>query len=201
MIAAFNLDPFMNIEKIALFIDGPNFYFSARALGLDVDFKRLLAEFERRGSLLRAYYYTTVVENAEFATVKPLIDWLDYNGYTVVTKPAKEFDDGEGRRKFKRNIAVELAVDALEIVARVDHIFLFSGDGDYRKLIEALQRRAVRVTVVSSVQTNPSTIAEELRRQADAFLDLADLRSSIERITPTPERRKHLAADPVRQRG
>jgi uncharacterized LabA/DUF88 family protein len=205
MITAFDLDPFMNIEKIALFIDGPNFRFSARALGLDVDFKRLLAEFERRGSLLRAYYYTTVVENAEFATVRPLIDWLDYNGYTVVTKPAKEFrefDDGEGRRKFKRNIAVELAVDALEVVARVDHIFLFSGDGDYRKLIEALQRRAVRVTVVSSVQTNPSMIAQELRRQADAFLDLADLRSSIERITPTPpERRKHLAADPVRQRG
>jgi uncharacterized LabA/DUF88 family protein len=201
MIAAFNLDPFMNIEKTALFIDGPNFYFSARALGLDVDFKRLLAEFERRGSLLRAYYYTTVVENAEFATVKPLIDWLEYNGYTVVTKPAKEFDDGEGRRKFKRNIAIELAVDALEVVARVDHIFLFSGDGDYRKLIEALQRRGVRVTVVSSVQTNPSMIAEELRRQADAFLDLADLRSAIERITPTPERRKHLAADPVRRRG
>jgi uncharacterized LabA/DUF88 family protein len=133
--------------------------------------------------------------------VKPLIDWLDYNGYTVVIKLAKEFDDGEGRRKFKRNIAVELAVDALEIVARVDHIFLFSGDGDYRKLIEALQRRAVRVTVVASVQTNPSTIAEELRRQADAILDLADLRSSIERITPTPERREHLAADPVAKRG
>jgi uncharacterized LabA/DUF88 family protein len=200
MIVAFNLDPFMNIEKIALFIDGPNFYFSARALGLDVDFKRLLAEFERRGSLLRAYYYTTVMENAEFAAVRPLIDWLDYNGYTVVTKPAKEFD-GEGRRKFKRNIAIELAVDALETVARVDHIFLFSGDGDYRKLIEALQRRGVRVTAVSSVQTNPSMIAEELRRQADAFLDLADLRSAIERITPTPERRKHLAADPVRRLG
>jgi uncharacterized LabA/DUF88 family protein len=200
MIVAFNLDPFMNIEKIALFIDGPNFYFSARALGLDVDFKRLLAEFERRGSLLRAYYYTTVMENAEFAAARPLIDWLDYNGYTVVTKPAKELD-GEGRRKFKRNIAIELAVDALETVARVDHIFLFSGDGDYRKLIEALQRRGVRVTVVSSVQTNPSMIAEELRRQADAFLDLADLRSAIERITPTPERRKHLAADPVRRLG
>jgi uncharacterized LabA/DUF88 family protein len=142
---------------------------------------------------LRAYYYTTVAENAEFDTVKPLIDWLDYNGYTVVTKPTKEFDDGEGRRKFKRNIAIELAVDALEIVARVDHIFLFSGDGDYRKLIEALQRRGVRATVVSSIRTNPTMIAEELRRQADAFLDLADLRSSIERITSTQERRKHMA--------
>src|ERR1700728_3092669 len=131
MIAACNLEPFMDVEKIALFIDCPNFYYSTRAISLDVDFKRLLAEFERRGSLLRAYYYTTVVENTEFAAVKPLIDWLDYNGYTVVTKPAKEFDDGEGRRKFKRNIAIELAVDALEVVARVDHIFLFSGDGDY----------------------------------------------------------------------
>jgi uncharacterized LabA/DUF88 family protein len=125
--------------------------------------------------------------------VTPLPSQLDYNGYTVVTKPAKEFDDGEGRRKFKRNIAIELAVDALEIVARVDHIFLFSGDGDYRKLIEALQRRGVRATVVSSIRTNPTMIAEELRRQADAFLDLADLRSSIERITSTQERRKHMA--------
>jgi uncharacterized LabA/DUF88 family protein len=182
---AFNLEPFMNVEKIALFIDGPNFYYGARALNLDVDFKRLLAEFERRGSLLRAYYYTTVAENTEFAAVKPLLDWLDYNGYTVVTKAAKEFDDGEGRRKFKRTIAVELAVDALEIVALVDHIFLFSGDGEYRKLVEALQRRGARVTVISSLHTKPATIAEELRRQADEFLDLASLRISIERITPT----------------
>jgi uncharacterized LabA/DUF88 family protein len=192
MVPAFNLEPFVNVEKIALFIDGPNFYYGARALGLDVDFKRLLAEFERRGSLLRAYYYTTV-ENAEFVGVRPLIDWLDYNGYTVVTKPAKEFDDGEGRRKFKRNMAIELAIDALDIAARVDHIFLFTGDGDYRKLIEGLQRRGVRVTVVSTLRTNPPLIAEGLRRQADEFLELANLRSSIERITLTPEGGKHLA--------
>jgi uncharacterized LabA/DUF88 family protein len=183
MVCAFNQEPFVNVEKIALFIDGPNFYHSARALSIDVDFKRLLAVFERRGSLLRAYYYTTV-DNAEFVGVRPLIDWLAYNGYAVFTKPAKEFDDGEGRPKFKRNIAIELAVDALEIVARVDHIFLFSGDGDYRKLIEALRRRGVRVTVVSTMRTNPPMIADELRRQADEFLDLASLRSSIERITP-----------------
>jgi uncharacterized LabA/DUF88 family protein len=193
MVAALSLEPFVDVEKIALFIDGPNFHYAARALGLDVDFKRLLADFERRGSLLRAYYYTTVVENTVFAAVKPLINWLDYNGYTVITKAAKEFDDGEGRRRFKRNIAIELAVEALEIVACVDHIFLFSGDGDYRKLIEALQRRGARATVVSSIRTKPAVIAEELRRQADAFLDLADLRSSIERITPTLERRKHTA--------
>jgi uncharacterized LabA/DUF88 family protein len=170
----------VSVEKIAVFIDGPNFYHGTRALDLDVDFKRLLVEFERRGSLLRAYYYTTV-ENKEFA-VKPLIDWLEYNGFTVVTKPVKEFDDGEGRRIFKRNMAVELAVGALEIAARVDHIFLFSGDGDYRKLIQALQRRGVRVTIVSSTRTKPPMIAEELRKQADEFLELGSLRKSIERI-------------------
>src|SRR3984893_7600634 len=189
-----------NGTKLALFIDGANAHATAKALGFDIDYRRLLTEFQSRGTLVRAFYYTAILEDQEYSSIRPLIDWLAYNGFTVVTKPAKEFDDGEGRRKFKRNIAVELAVDALEVVARVDHIFLFSGDGDYRKLIEALQRRGVRVTVVSSVQTNPSMIAEELRRQADAFLDLADLRSSIERITPNPERRKHLAADPVRQR-
>jgi uncharacterized LabA/DUF88 family protein len=165
---------------------------TALALSIfDVDFKRFLAELERRGSLLRAYYYTTV-ENTEFAAVRPLIDWLDYNGYTVVTKPVKEFEDGEGRRKFKRNMAVELAVNALDIAARVNHIFLFSGDGDYRKLIEALQRRGVRVTVVSGVQTNPPLIAETLRRQADEFLELASLRNSIERIGSAQERPKRM---------
>ena len=176
----------MNVEKIAVFIDGPNFYYGTRALNLDVDFKRLLAEFERRGSLLRAYYFTTV-ENAEFTAVRALVDWLDYNGYTVVTKPAKEFDDGEGRRKFKRNMAVELAVHALGIAERVDHVFLFSGDADYRKLIEALQRRSVRVTVVSSIRTKPPMIAEELRKQADEFLELASLRNSIERTQRLPK--------------
>jgi NYN domain len=115
--------------------------------------------------------------------IRPLVDWLDYNGYAVRTKPAKEHDDGEGGRRVKRNIGVELAVDALEIARRIDHAFLLSGDGDLRAVTERVQRLGVRVTVVSSVRTKLPLIADELRRQADVFLEVDTLRalSSVRR--------------------
>jgi uncharacterized LabA/DUF88 family protein len=166
---------------LALFVDGPSLHYTARALGFEIDFKRLLSEFKVRGALVRAFYYTMIVEDAEFQTIRPLIDWLDYNGFTVRAKPTKEFDDGEGRRKIKRNIAIELAVDALEIAKHVDHIILFSGDGDLRALIEAVQRRGVHVTVISTIKTRPPMIADELRRQADTFLELEELRAAVGR--------------------
>src|SRR5712675_1960662 len=137
-------------SKIALFIDGANTYAAAKTLGFDIDYRRLLKEFQGRGILLRAFYYTAIIEDQEFSSLRPLIDWLDYNGFTVVTKPAKEFDDGEGRRKFKRSMSVELAVDAMELAEHVDQIVLFSGDGDFRALVEAVQSRGVHVTVVST---------------------------------------------------
>jgi uncharacterized LabA/DUF88 family protein len=172
-----------NSGKTALFIDGQNFYYTAKALGLDVDYKRLLEAFSRDGLLTRAYFYTTVVEGDDFQSVRPLVDWLDYNGYTVRAKPAKEFDDGDGRRKFKRSIGIELTVDALELAPHVDRAVLFTGDGDYRTLVEALQRRGVHVTVVSTMRTRPPMIADELRRQADTFVDLEGIRTQIERST------------------
>jgi uncharacterized LabA/DUF88 family protein len=167
-------------DKTALFIDGTNLHYTAKALGFDIDFKRLIEEFEKRGSILRSYYYTTISEGTESA-VRPLVDWLDYNGFTVRAKPAKEFDDGDGRRKIKRNIGVELAVDVLEIAKHLDQLVLFSGDGDFRSLVEAVQRRRTHVTVVSSVRTRPPMVADELRRQADAFLELDDLKAAIGR--------------------
>jgi uncharacterized LabA/DUF88 family protein len=172
-----------NSGKTALLIDGQNFYYTAKALGLDVDYKRLLEAFSRDGLLTRAYFYITVVEGDDFPSVRPLVDWLDYNGYTVRAKSAKEFDDGEGRRKFKRSIGVELTVDALELAPHVDRAVLCTGDGDYRALAEALQRRGVHVTVVSTIRSKPPMIADDLRRQADTFVDLDDLRSQIGRST------------------
>jgi uncharacterized LabA/DUF88 family protein len=163
--------------RIALFIDGANLHATARALGFDMDFKRLLAEFHGRGQLLRAFYYTAIFEDQESSSIRPLIDWLDYNGFTVVTRPVKEFTDASGRRKTKVNISTELAVNALEISEHVDQIVLFSGDGDFRPLVEAVQRRGVRVTVVSTTTSAPPMIADELRRQADCFIDLVDLQS------------------------
>ena len=168
-------------EKIALFIDGANLYATAKTLGFDIDYKRLLREFQSRGYLLRAFYYTAVIEDQEYSSIRPLIDWLDYNGYTVVTKATKEFIDASGRRKVKGNMDIELAVDAMELSEHLDHIVLFSGDGDFRSLVEALQHKGKRVSVVSTLTTNPPMVADELRRQADQFIDLAYLQNEIGR--------------------
>ena len=168
-------------EKIALFIDGANLYSAARSLGFDIDYKRLLAEFGKKGYLLRAYYYTALAEDQEFSTLRPLIDWLDYNGYSVVTKPLKEFFDQSGRRKVKGNMDIELVIDAMELCDQVDHIVLFSGDGDFRRLAEAVQRKGKKFSVVSTLQTQPPMIADDLRRQADNFIELAELQNAIGR--------------------
>ena len=156
-------------NRTALFIDGVNLYSTAKALGFDIDYKRLLKEFQSHGTLVRAFYYTAVNEDQEFSSVRPLLDWLDYNGFTVVTKPTKEFIDSNGHRKVKGNMDVELTVDAMELADRVDQIVLFSGGGDFRSLVEAVQRRGVRVTVVSTISSQPPMIADELRRQADVL--------------------------------
>jgi uncharacterized LabA/DUF88 family protein len=170
-----------NLPKIALFIDGANLYATTKTLGFDIDYKRLLKEFQSQGYLMRALYYTALVEDQEYSSIRPLIDWLDYNGYRVVTKPTKEFVDSMGRRKVKGNMDIELAIDALELAPYIDHMVLFSGDGDFRSLVEAMQRKGVRVTVISTVSTQPPMIADELRRQADEFLDIAHMANKIGR--------------------
>ncbi|EFL90660.1 NYN domain-containing protein [Ahrensia sp. R2A130] len=168
-------------EKIALMIDGANLYATSRALGFDIDYRQMLVAFQKRGYVLRAYYYTALVEDQEYSAIRPLIDWLDYNGYRVITKPAKEFTDASGRRKVKGNMDIELAVDALDLADTVDHFVLFSGDGDFRALVESLQRKGRRVTVVSTTSSQPPMIADELRRQADVFIDLKSLQDEIGR--------------------
>src|ERR1700751_5894800 len=169
------------VEKIALFIDGANLYATAKSLGFDVDYERLLKEFQSRGELLRAFYYTAIIEDQEYSSIRPLVDWLDYNGYTVVTKMTKEFIDANGRRKIKGSMDIELAVDAMQLAEHIDQMGLFSGDGDFRPLVEAIQRRGVRVTVVSPISSQPPMIADELRRQADVFIDLVELRAKVAR--------------------
>src|SRR5690554_4614863 len=166
-------------ERIALFIDGANLYATAKALGFDIDYKRLLALFRKQGQLLRALYYTALAEDQEYSSIRPLIDWLDYNGYTMVTKPTKEFTDSTGRRKIKGNMDIELTVDAMRLSRNLDHIVLFSGDGDFKSLVAALQQEGRRVSVVSTLQTQPPMVADELRRQSDQFIDLADLEQFI----------------------
>ena len=168
-------------EKIALFIDGANLYAAARALGFDIDYKRLLSVLGENARVIRAFYYTALIEDQEYSPIRPLVDWLDYNGYTMVTKPTKEFTDSYGRRKIKGNMDIELAIDVMEMASIIDHVVLFSGDGDFRRLIEAVQRKGVRVTVVSTVKSSPPMVADELRRQADHFVEMTDLTEEIVR--------------------
>ncbi|MET0605502.1 MAG: NYN domain-containing protein [Beijerinckiaceae bacterium] len=174
-------------ERIALFIDGANLYATTKTLGFDIDYRRLLAEFKTRGSLVRAHYYTALIEDQEYSSIRPLVDWLDYNGYRVVTKPAKEFVDSMGRRKVKGNMDIEIAVDALELSPFITNLVLFSGDGDFTPLVEAVQRKGVKVSVVSTITTQPPMVSDDLRRQADEFIDIARL---IDKIGRDPAERQ-----------
>jgi uncharacterized LabA/DUF88 family protein len=168
-------------ERVALFIDGVSLYATAKSLDFDVDYKRLLMLFEQRAQLVRAFYYTALAEDQEYSSIRPLIDWLGYNGFTVVTKPTKEFTDASGRRKVKGNMDIEIAVQAIQLAPVLDHIVLFSGDGDFRSLVADLQLRGKRVSIISTLQSSPPMVADELRRQADQFIDLADLEPIISR--------------------
>ena len=169
-------------ERVAIFIDGANLYAAARSLGFDIDYKRLLALFGEECHLVRAFYYTALIEDQEYSPLRPLVDWLDYNGYTMVTKPTKEYTDAMGRRKIKGNMDIELAIDMLEMAQFLDHAVLFSGDGDFRRLVEAVQRRGVRVSVVSTLRSQPPMVADDLRRQCDTFIELQDLAPQIMRV-------------------
>ncbi len=183
---------FYTSERVALFIDGANLYATSKSLGFDIDYKRLLTLFRGKCQLVRALYYTALAENDEYSSIRPLIDWLDYNGYTMVTKPTKEFTDATGRRKVKGNMDIELAVDAMKLSESLDHIVLFSGDGDFRPLVAALQQKGKRVSVVSTLQTQPPMVSDDLRRQADQFVDLADLLAQVGRDPSVRAQREQL---------
>jgi uncharacterized LabA/DUF88 family protein len=188
---------FYKTERLALFIDGANLYSSGKTLGVEVDYRKLLDEFRRRGQLVRAYYYTALIENEDYSPIRPLVDWLQYNGFKVVTKPAKEFTDSTGRRRIKGDMDVEITVDMLGLAPHVDHVVLFSGDGDLTRLVEAVQERGVRVSVVSSIKTQPPMIADELRRAADTFIELADLAELVGRPPRTASPQMATAGAPA----
>lgn len=187
---------FYKNERTALFIDGANLYATAKALGFDIDYKKMLNLFRTKGVLVRALYYTAIADEQEYSSIRPLIDWLDYNGYTMVTKPTKEFTDSTGRRKVKGNMDIELAVDAMDLSKYLDHIILFSGDGDFRSLVAALQNRGKRVSVVSTLRTSPPMIADELRRQADQFIELCNLEDDVCRDADSPQQFEEEIDDP-----
>jgi uncharacterized LabA/DUF88 family protein len=169
-------------ERYAVFIDGANLYQTAKALGFDIDYKSLRRVFRGHGHLMRIYYYTALLDDQEYSPVRPLVDWLDYNGYSLVTKPLKEYTNVAGRRKYKGNMDIEIAVDIMEMSRHLDHIVLCSGDGDFRKLVEAVQRQGCKMSIISTLHTTPPMVADELRRQADFFVELQDLEPEIARV-------------------
>lgn len=177
-------------ERTAIFIDGPNLYSASRQLEFNIDYKAMLDHFMDACKFVRANYYTAVTpEDGEFSPLRPLVDWLSYNGYALKTKPMKEYTDETGRKRHKGNMDIEIAVDMMRIAPRIDHAVLFSGDGDFCALVQALQDQGVRVTVVSSKEGKNGVIADELRRQADAFIDLVDVRKHFAR-KDDPRRRE-----------
>lgn len=194
---------FQTTERVGVFIDGANLHATAKALDFDIDYRRLLVFFREQAQLIRAMYYTALIEDQEYSSLRPLVDWLDYNGFTVVTKAAKEFTDSAGRRKIKGNMDIELSVDAMDLCTHLDHVVLFSGDGDFRALVAALQRKGKRVSIISTLESQPPMVADDLRRQADQFIDLAEIEHAVRRErtpaagTVTPVARKAPALPPV----
>lgn len=182
------------MERVGLFVDGANLYHTSRALGFEIDFAAMLDYFRGGTYLVRAFYYTALVETEDYSPLRPLTDWLAYNGWQVVTKPAKQQADPSGRMRLKGNMDVELAVDMMELAPQLDHVVLLSGDGDFRRLVEAVQRMGVRVTVVSSTRVQPPMIADELRRQADAFIEIAEIAPEFTRRQVEPRGRAPLPA-------
>lgn len=174
---------FHQTERLALFIEGPALYAAARSIGLDIDYRRLLGFFRQRSYLVRTLYYTPVSENEEFVTVRPLIDWLEYNGFYVVTKPVKVYVDVAGRRKTKGSLHVDMAVHALQLAENLDHLILASSAGGFSSLSAALQAKGKRVSVLSTLKSGPAFVEDDLRRRADQFIELADIRTDIERIS------------------
>ncbi len=188
---------FLPNERCALFIDGANLYSASRNLGFDVDYRSLLEFFRSRTQIVRAYYYSALLDTEEYSPLKPLTDWLAYNGFSLVTKAAREFTDATGRRRVKGNMDIELAVDMMELAPRLDHAVLFSGDSDFRRLVESVQRQGVRVSVISSVRTQPPMVADELRRQADQFVELADIAPEFtRRLSDRPARTPQRVVEP-----
>ncbi len=171
-------------ERIGLFIDGANFYAAVRALNIEIDYAKLLEEFRKRGRLVRASYYTALVDDQDFSPLKKMVDWLDYNGFTIITKSAKEYiDPSSGKKRTKGDMDVNIAVDALQAAQWLDHIILFSGDGDFCPLVKAIQSKGVRVSVVSTTLSNPPVASDDLRRVADTFIELGDLAQLLTRPT------------------
>ncbi len=164
------------MKRIGIFIDGSNLYMSTKALGFRVDFTKLLNYYKQQGDVAHAFYFTALPPKDVQSPLRKMIDYVDYNGWTVIQKETKSYVNPEGVEKLKGNMDVEIAVHVSETAPFITNLILFSGDGDFRVLLESVQRRhGIHCTVVSA----RSLVADGLRRQANEFVDLASLRDAF----------------------
>lgn len=168
-------------DKVALFIDGSNFYATIKELDMNIDYGRVRAYFNKQELLFRAMYFTAVLpDSGENDELRPLVDWLGYNSWIVSTKLVKQYTDRVTNvTRTKGNMDCEITVEMMLLKDSVTHMVLFSGDGDFCHLVRTLQAHGVRVTVVSSKQTQPPMVSNDLRKVCDQFIDLADMRGEF----------------------
>ena len=176
-------------ERTVLFIDGDDTYAVLKSLHLELDFKSLRTYFLQRARLLRATYYAVVPENDAYCTQMPLLDWLEYNGYSVV-KRAWQVEQATGRKKVP-NIYVDIAVDAINLAHAYDRAVFLSGDASLISVVRALKGAGKCTTVISSLsQTTPNVVSDLLRREADEFIDLLSLEGIYRPKPDARDRRK-----------
>jgi len=168
------------LKRAALLIDGSNAYASGMALGFQIDYVKFLSFFRKRYDINRALYFTALPPKDMVSPLRPMTTFLEHNGYTVVSKETKDYINHAGEKKRKGNMDCEIAVYATKYAEVVDEMVLFSGDGDFRCVVERVQELGTRVTVLSTLVGH--MVADSLRRQADEFIELDSMRADIEHM-------------------
>lgn len=172
-------------ERLAIFIDGQHLFSASRNLGFDVDYRNFLECFRKKGKVIRAYYYAVHVDNGEYSPLKPLTDWLAYNGYALSMRTTTEHTDSQGRRRIPHT-DLEMLADMFGIADHVDHMVIVTGNGGYCRGVSLIQQRGVRVSVLSSIKTDSPMLSDDLRRTCDQFIELQEIKSEFTRVNREP---------------
>lgn len=181
------------MKTLAILVDGSNAHASGLSLNFQIDYVKFLSYFGKRYDVRRALYFTALPPKEVESPLRKMTTFLDHNGFNCITKETKTHVDHDGMQKRKGNMDCEIAIYATKYAEVVEEILLFSGDGDFRIVVERVQELGARVTVLSTLKGN--MVADLLRRQADTFIELDSLRAEIEHtknVLPTlPVRRKY----------
>lgn len=186
----------MTTKRIALFVDGSNFSVSLKAAGFRVDYQKIREYFAEMGDLVGSFYFTALPPRDEPSSIRNLTDSLQHKGWNLVTKEIKVFRD-QPIAKTKGNMDIEMVVKAWTLSNVITDLILFSGDGDFRAMVEKLQDVGVRVTVISYHSTDTRNMtSNDLRKAVHEFINLPLLRSEFEMTggatAPSPRKARFL---------